>query len=246
MYYRLFDMKITLLKTIILAVSVFGIATSPAATILFTNTLPTSDVIRSNTGAKTGDIQVRNYGSTPTSNNRWVGVGFSTISAISLDKVTFFIAPNGTPTATALGASMTISIVSLASLTASPSAPFTPLYSESATVPTTYNNESYITFDLASSYSLSANSYYGVLVSFNTNDTNRAMNFTQVSGTGGKSGIGDTFYTADQGATYTNNTAALNFVAQSVPEPSTTALLAIVGGAAIASIYRSRRRSAKA
>lgn len=141
---------------------------------------------------------------------------------------------------------MTISIVSLATLTASPSTPFTPLYSESATVPTTYNNEGYMTFDLASSYSLSANSNYGILVSFDTNATNRAINFTQVSGTGGKSGVGDTFYTADQGATYTNNTSTLNFVVQTVPEPSTSALLAIVGGATIVGIYRSRRGSAKA
>lgn len=240
-------MKITLLKTIILAISTLGIANSPAATILFTDTLPTSDVIRSNTvTTPTGNIQLRNYGSTPTSNNRWVGFGFSTTSAVSLDKITLFIYSDQV-TATALGANMTISVVSLASLTASPSTPFSPLYSESAVVPVTYGNENYMTFDLENSYSLAAGSNYGIILSFDSNATNRAINFIQAaSGTGGKSGIGDTFYTADQGATYTNNSSTLNFVVQTVPEPSTTALLAIVGGAAIAGIYRSRRRSTTA
>lgn len=249
MYYRLIDMKITLLKTIILAVSVFGIASSPAATILFTDTLPTSDTIRSNTTVSAaGNLQVRNIGATPTSNDRWVGFGFSTTSTVSLDKVTFFIY-NDLVGAGALGATMTISIVSLSSLTASPSAPFTALYSETATVPATYGGENYMTFDLSTSYTLAASGNYGVVVSFNSNASNRGINFTQApSGTGGNTtlGIGDLFYTSDQGTTYTNTSAPLNFVLQTVPEPSTTALLAIFGCMAIAGIYRSRRRSANA
>ncbi len=250
MYYRLTDMKITLLKTIILAVSVFGIASSPAATILFTDTLPTSDVIRSNTTLSTStppaNIQVRNIGITPTSNTRWLGVGFSTTSATSLDKVTFFIY-NDLVNAEALSSTMTISIVSLSNLTASPSTPYTPLYSETAVVPSSYSNENYMTFDLATSYSLAADSSYGVMVYFNSNASNRGINFLEApSNVSGTSGIGRTFYTTDQGATYTSSGNPLNFVMQTVPEPSTTALLAIVGGAAIAGIYRSRRRSAKA
>lgn len=245
MYYRSTDMKITLLKTIILAVSVFGIANSPAATILFTDTLPTSDVIRSNNAVSTsGNIQVRNT----SSSNRWIGFGFSPATTVSLDKVTLFVW-NDTVGSDALGATMTISIVSLSNLSASPSTPFTALYSETATVPTTYSGQNYATFDLSTSYSLTAGGNYGIMISFNNSAANRGINFTQApSGTGGNTtaGIGDTFYTADQGATYTNNTSTLNFVVQTVPEPSTTALLAMVGGAAIAGIYRSRRRSAKA
>ncbi len=239
-------MKISLLKTLILSLSVLGSAQLQAATILFTDTLPTSDLIRSNTTTTpTGNIQLRNYGSTPTNNNRWVGFGFSPASAVSLDKITLFIYSNQV-TSTALGAAMTISIVSLSSLAASPAAPFVPLYSESATVPGTYGNEKYMTFDLQTSYSLAAGGNYGIMLSFDTNATNRAINFTQAaSGTGGKSGIGDTFYTSDQGATYSNNSSTLNFVVQAVPEPSTMALLGLVGGAAIAGVYRSRRRSAK-
>ncbi len=240
-------MKITLLKTIILAVSFLGIANSPAATILFTDTQPTSDTIRSNTTVSSaGNLQVRNIGSTPTNNDRWVGFGFSTTSTVSLDKVTFFIY-NDLVGSGALGATMTISVVSLSSLTASPSTPFTALYSETATVPATYGGENYMTFDLSTSYTLAASGNYGILVSFNSNASNRGINFSQSpSNSGGTGGVGDLFYTSDQGATYTNTAAPLNFVLQTVPEPSTTALLAIFGCTAIAGIYRSRRRSAKA
>jgi hypothetical protein len=239
-------MKITLLKTIIVAVSVFGIASSPAATILFTDTLPTLNVVRSNTTVSAaGNLQVRNIGATPTANTRWVGFGFSTTSAVSLDKVTFFIY-NDIVSSGALGATMTISVVSLASLTASPSTPYTPLYSETATVPATYGNENYMTFDLTSSYSLAADSNYGVMVYFNSNASNRGINFTQSpSSTGGIGGVGDLFYTTDLGATYTNTSAPLNFVIQTVPEPS-TALLVLLGGTYMMGVYRSRKRQAKA
>lgn len=240
-------MKITLLKTIILAVSFLGIANSPAATILFTDTLPTSDVIRSNTTVSaSGNLQVRNIGATPTANTRWVGFGFSTASTVSLDKVTFFIY-NDIVSSGALGATMTISVVSLASLTASPSTPYTPLYSETASVPATYANENYMTFDLSSSYSLTAGGNYGILVYFNSNASNRGINFSQApTSTGGVGGIGDLFYTSDLGATYTNTSAPLNFVVQTVPEPSTTALLGLIGGTFIVGAYRSRKRLAKA
>lgn len=239
-------MKITLLKTIIVAVSVFGIANSPAATILFTDTLPTLDVIRSNTTVSAaGNLQVRNIGATPTSNTRWVGFGFSTTSAVSLDKVTFFIY-NDIVSSGALGATMTISVVSLSSLTASPSTPYTPLYSETATVPVSYGNENYMTFDLTSSYSITEAGNYGVMVYFNSNASNRGINFTQSpSSTGGIGGVGDLFYTTDLGATYTNTSAPLNFVLQTVPEPS-TALLVLLGGTYMMGVYRSRKRLAKA
>jgi len=239
-------MKIPLLKTIIVAVSVFGIADSPAATILFTDSLPTLDIIRSNTTVSaSGNLQVRNIGATPTANTRWVGFGFSTSSSVSLDKVTFFIY-NDIVSSGALGATMTISVVSLASLTASPSTPYTPLYSETATVPATYGNENYMTFDLNSSFSLTAAGNYGVMVYFNSNASNRGINFTQSpTNSGGIGGVGDLFYTSDLGATYTNTTAPLNFVLQTVPEPSTT-LLALLGGTFIIGANRSRKRHAKA
>lgn len=240
-------MKSTLLKTITLAASVLGIASSPAATILFSDTLPTSDIIRANTTVSaSGNLQVRNIGATSTSNTRWVGFGFSAAAAVSLDKVTFFIY-NDLVSSGALGATMTISIVSLSSLTASPSSPYTPLYSETAIVPTSYSNENYMTFDLATSYSLSAGGNYGVMVYFDSNASDRGINFSQApSSTGGTSGIGDLFYTSDLGATYTNTTAPLNFVVQTVPEPSTIALLSLIGCIAAVGAYRSRKRLLKA
>lgn len=220
-------MKNTLLRSIAFLSFVSCVVESHAAVITFTDTLPATNVILANsTPSAAGNIQVRNLGGVTLGNNRWVGSGFKAPTNTTLDKVTFFIY-NDLVNAPALGAAMTFSIVSLTTQTGSPSAPFTPLYSESATVPSTYSAENYITFDLASAFALTANSFYGVMMSFDSGASNRGINLAQsANATGGTGNLGDLFYTADVGATYTNTAAPLNFVLQTVPEPATWGLLA--------------------
>lgn len=210
---------------------------SSAATIQFTSTLPNTDVILTNSVPTTANIQVRNIGSSGTA-NRWLGVGFSAASNTSLDQVTFFIDTTNPPTASgnanSLGASMTIAIYSLSSLTSAPAANAAPLYSEVATVPSTYSGQGYVTFNLATPYALTAGSAYGIMISFNNTASSRGMNLLEAtSSTGGKNNIGYTFYTYDAGATYTSDAHALNFVLQSppaaVPEASSVSLLLFSG-----------------
>lgn len=219
-------------KTLITSLAVVSLMASAfesrAAVITFTDSLPSADVILSNSVVSAaGNLQVRNIGSNATNNTRWVGSGFQAPANTTLDKVTFFIWTD-TVGATALGANMTISIVSLGSQTASPSAPFTPLYSESATVPSTYSAQNYITFDLATPFALTLDSFYGIMISFDSNASNRGINLTQApTATGGTGDFGNLFYTTDLGATYVNTTAPLNYVLQTVPEPATWGLLAL-------------------
>lgn len=234
-------MKTSLLKiSAVCAVSLLSLE-ARGAVITFTDTLPTTDTILSNsTVSASGNLQVRNIGSSATNNTRWVGSGFQAPTSSSLDKVTFFIY-NDLVGAAALGASMTISIVALPTQTGVPGAPFAPLYTETATVPVTYGNENYITFDLATPFALTADSFYGVMISFDSNASNRGINLTTAPGsTAGTGDLGSLFYTGDLGATYTTGTNPVNFVLQTVPEPSTTLLVFAAGTLLLAG----RRRSA--
>ncbi len=192
---------------------------SQGASVIFEDVQPTTNVILSNTQkSSTGAIQVYNL---PGTGNRWVGFGFQATSAALLDKVTFTIY-NDLVYSGAFGSTLTISIVSLPSLTGAPTAPFTPLYSESATVPLTYSQQDYFTFDLATPYQLTANSNYGIMLSFdNPALANKAITLWQSSvNTAGTNNLGSTFYTMDGGATYSTNSGTVNFVLQSIPEPS--------------------------
>lgn len=216
---------------------------SRAALITFTDSLPATNVILSNSITANASIQVRNIGANATSNTRWVGTGFQAPTSTTLDRVTLYIF-NDLVNAPALGSNMTISVVSLTSLTASPAAPYSPLISESATVPGTYALENYMTFDLATPVSLTAGSYYGFMVYFNSNASNRGINFTQSgNGMGGNAttGLGNVFFTGDQGQTYTNSSSPVSFLLQTVPEPATWGLLAFSLTAVV--ILRRRRRA---
>lgn len=192
---------------------------SQGATVIFDNVLPTSDVILSNSQkSSTGAVQVYNL---PGTGDRWVGFGFQTTSSALLDKVTFTIY-NDLVYSGALGSTLTLSIVAIPTLTSAPSAPLIVLYSESATVPLTYSQQDYFTFDLRTPYQLAASSTYGILLSFNNPaGQNKAITLWQASvNTAGTNNLGSTFYTMDGGATYTTSSGTLNFVLQTVPEPS--------------------------
>jgi hypothetical protein len=215
---------------------------SQGATVIFDNILPTSNVILSNSQkSSSGAIQVYNL---PGTGDRWVGFGFQTISAALLDKVTFTIY-NDLVYSGALGATLTLSIVSLPTLTGAPAAPLTVLYSESATVPLTYSQQDYFTFDLVTSYQLAASSSYGILLSFsNPAVANKAITLWQSSvNTAGTNNLGSTFYTMDGGATYTTSSSTLNFVLQTVPEPSSV-LLSLSALGVLALLWR--RKSIRA
>lgn len=237
------------MKNLRLLLPLVVLATAPAlsaAVITFTDTLPSTNVILSNanTISAGGNLQIRNTGGTDPTNNRWVGSGFKAATTTTLDKVTLLIA-NDTVNANALGATMTIAFVSLTSQTAAPSQPYSPFYSETASVPSTYANENYITFDLATPISLTANSYYGFLVYFNDPKSTRGINITTTPGsTAGTGNNGSLFFTYDQGATYTTSSNPVNFVLQAVPEPSMVALLAISACGAAIAVTRKRRIAA--
>lgn len=222
-----------------------------AGTASFTSTLPASDVLLQNTSlSSSANLQLRNIGTTATNNTRWVGVGFTAPSTAStLDRATFYIAfdtnSNGLVTSTALGATIQIDVVSLSSLTATPGAPYTVIYSETTTVPLTYSNEAYMTFDLATPVSLTANQNYGIVLSFVDNASGRGINFRQSpGGTAGTNSIGNTFFSGDQGATWTTN-SPLAFVLQTspsgIPEPSAYALICGLGALSLIALFRRPR-----
>lgn len=219
-----------------------------AASVSFTSTLPTQDVLTQNTSlSATASIQVRNLSAT---NERWVGVGFTAPTNASLDRVTFYIAFNtenvGLVNSSALGATMKIDVVALDSLTGTPSVPYTTIHSETAVLPAAYGNELYLTFDLATSVALTATQNYGVMLSFTDFANSRGINLRQSpGGTAGTNGIGSLFYTTDDGATYTTG-SPVAFVLQTaaVPEPSSSAFL--FGGVGLAVVaLRRRRRSGR-
>ena len=210
---------------LITSLSFFAIYTATAplqshgATVTFDNVQPSSDIILANSQkSSTGAIQVYNLSGT---GDRWVGFGFQTTSSALLDKVTFTIY-NDLVYSGALGSTLTLSIVSIPTLTSAPSAPLVILYSESATVPLTYSQQDYFTFDLTTPYQLAANSPYGILLAFsNPAAQNKAITLWQASvNTAGTNNLGSTFYTMDGGASYTTSSGTLNFVLQTVPEPS--------------------------
>ncbi|HEY9250366.1 MAG TPA: hypothetical protein VIO38_14605 [Rariglobus sp.] len=224
-----------------------GASAALAATASFTSTAPTTDILLQTTSfSSTGSVQLRNL----SSSNRWVGFGFATTEATTLDKATLYITfdsttGNGMVSSGALGATIKIDIVSLTSQTASPSTPYTVVYSETATAPLSYSNETLMTFDFTTPVTLLGSENYGIVFSFTDTAANRSINFrTTSSGVGGTGSYGDLFYTGDQGSTWTTGTNPYAFVLQtaasSVPEPATYATLC--GLAALGAIACSRRR----
>lgn len=206
-----------------------------AATIQFASALPDTNVLASNPTATSGNIQVRNMGASG-SNNRWLGVTFSTTASAALDQVTFFVdtahSPASAGNAASLGAGMTISIYSITSLTSVPGTSATALWSETATVPNSYTSEGYMTFDLDTPYTLASGSSYAIVISFNSAASNRGINLLQASSSAsGQNNVGQTILSYDQGVSYSTITAPLNFVLQgvAVPEASSLSLLLIAG-----------------
>lgn len=204
------------------------LVTSPAATVVFNSDLPTANPILSYTAVDTASTyQLRNN----STSNRWVGFSFTAATASQLDTVTLMLQTTSMGTA-ALGADITISIVSLDTLK-SPTTPYSSavLYSETATIPGTYNSQGYLTIDLATPFQLTASERYGVILSFNSAATNRYMNFyLGATNSGGSGDVGYGFYTTDSGASYTAlaDNRVFAFSLQSVPEPKKLTLT--IGG----------------
>jgi hypothetical protein len=234
--------KIALIGSLVLTLGFFPDA-STAAVITFTDTLPSSNVMLSNASTGGGNNrQFYNYEPASSTSVRWVGVGFQAPSATSLDQATFFLY-NDQVSADDLNAQMTISIVSLSTLTGAPSTPFTPLYSETGMSPSSYNGQNYITFDLDTPYALAADNFYGIVLSFDDPSKNRFMSLF-MAGTPGNGMRGSEFYTNSFGATWTTDSISMDFVLQTVPEPTSSGLLGaatIMGG--LVWFRRSRRNS---
>jgi len=221
-----------------------------AATASFVTTLPTTDVIRQTTALSSGgNLQLRHLMS-GADNNRWVGVGFTAPNfSTTLDRITLYINFSaegaGQVAASVMGAAVKIDVVELSSLTAAPSAPYAPIYSEMATMPASYGQQSYLTFDLTTPFALEAGQNYGIMLSFPEAGSSRGINFrTAPTNSAGLNGIGSTFYTTNGGTTYTVSTNPLAFVLQTtppsnIPEPSSAALL--LGGAGLGAVTLRRR-----
>lgn len=219
--------------------------TTRAGTIAFTDTLPTTEVIRQTTNlSASGNLQLRNQGSTGTL-NRWIGSGFTVSSSTLLDRVTLYIYSDLVNTAS-LGTTIKVDVVSLASLTASPAAPYSTLYSETFTVPSSYSSQNYMTFDFTSAVALTANQNYGIVFSFVDTVSGSGINFQTTTGsTAGTNSIGSLFYTHDQGSTWTTAGNPLAFVLQTspsnIPEPTTCAVILGLGALGITGLRRRAR-----
>ncbi len=226
---------------LLLGAIVAAIINSSAATVVFNSDLPTSNQLLSYTTVDSASTyQLRNN----SSSNRWVGFSFSSPSATKLDTVTLMLQTTSVGAA-ALGADITISIVSMDTLK-SPSMPYSSavLYSETATIPATYSSQGYLMIDLATPFQLTANENYGVILSFNSAATNRYMNFyLGGANSGGSNDVGYGFYTTDSGASYTAlaENRVFTFSIQSVPEPKNLSL-AVAGMIGVGSVAWLRRK----
>lgn len=182
-----------------------------AATIQVADTYAASNLISEILpviGSTSGSIQIRNN----TTSVRWLGSGFSVSTATNLDKITFLMMNLGS---NVVGSTSTIRIYSLSTLTSSPAVSATPLYSETGTVTgsytgnNTYNGYSagYITYDLATPFTLTAGTNYGILISLDTVSGGDYFNIYNATGAaiGGSTGFGYLFYTSDSRALCTEN-----------------------------------------
>ncbi len=212
------------------ALTLLGAAsTLNALNISYTDTLPSEDVFLENTvvSSEEYNIQLRNY----TNNVRQVGITFTAGETVALDKITFFVASS----ALASGTELSLDIYSADAET---KLPITSLHSETGATGTTYDSESYMTFDLTTPYTLTDNETYSIVISF---VSNALTNFYQAESSNGTTLVqwNDNGTTAAWSA---GTGAPVNFVAQSIPEPDSSTLLLIA--IPLAGILGFKRRKA--
>lgn len=192
-----------------------------AATVLVSvsDTAPTSS-FASNTSTA-GGVQWRNN---TASGLRDVGQSFLASTNLTLDSITFRLAPDAAPGAGALTAAFSVSIFQVSSASGVPSG--TALYTETGTMSgltgTSSDFSKYVTFNLTD-VALTGGNYYAVMLYFPTQAANRNVTW-QVSNSAS--------YTGGMAIVSTDNTnysgwgsgSDLVFYATAVPEPSTVVL----------------------
>ena len=215
-----------------------------AVTLSFSETLPTENLLISNpTGTGTGTALGPNL-------TRVLGFSFQSSSALLLETVTVQVAEANWTTST-LGKDMKIHIVALDSLTGtfpdiSGSSPPT-LLTQTGALPSSLGSATvtggfYMTFAFDSQVSLQAGTAYGIVMSF-VYDSTDASRLNLVASTGAApAGVGQRYFSLDQGATWSTTGAPPVFVltGATIPEPATAAMF--LGAVALVGTMCSRRR----
>lgn len=215
-----------------------AILSAHGATALFDNASPV-DAYLSNTQT-TPEVTI-NWRYSSLTQNRWAGFAFSAPSNASLEKVSFQLMNTSTSVQSgALGASGTIYIISLTSLTSAPATTTsnpsfldTVLYSESFTLPVSYGSQTHLSLNLTTPFLLSDEATaYGIVLSFDSNASSRQIDFSAAGDVSGD--LGRSFYTnssqSDGTAAFTTSARPMNFILYAIPEPSSVALLLLGGG----------------
>lgn len=184
-----------------------------------------------------GGVQWRNN---TASGLRDVGQSFFVTDSLTLDSITFRLAPDAAPGAGALTAAFDISIYQVASSSGVPTA--APLYTETGNMAgltgTSADFSKYVTFDLTN-VALTGGNYYAVILSFPTQVANQNVTW-QVSGASPTYTGGMAIVSTD-GTTFSGwgGGSDLVFYATAVPEP-TAAAFGLLGVGLVA--WRNRRR----
>lgn len=230
-------MKAPLLITSALAFLASAAFSSATVLVSLDSAAPT-DFFASATNAA-GGIQWRND---TTNGRRDVGQSFFTPTALTLDKITFQLITDAPPGAGASNASFTLSLYQVSSATAVPSSG-TAILTDTGTLPAFQGSDTgkYITFDLAST-ALAANSYYAIMLTFNTQSAAENVTF-RISNTPASYTGGQTIISTD-GTTFTSYStgADLVFYATAIPEPGTVGL-ALVAFCGLVPVLRRKLRS---
>lgn len=244
----------SLVVTVIL-LSVCTAAARAAITMSSSSTAPTANLIATSENQTTPNPGTSALGvrwDTVSSSHRDVLQVFTTSTAATLGSFTFKLNNQTTP-AGLLNAGYTVNIYEVASASSFPGTSDTPLatFGGTWTVPTGTAALSYITFDLGTGVSLTANKSYAFAIGFNSSAANRNFLISTNSGdssySGGVAASATYTYDATVAGTpgvWTSFTTDYVFYANAVaiPEPSATAGL-MAGAIILFTGFRRSRRS---
>jgi hypothetical protein len=215
-------MKAPLLLTSALALLASTVLSSATVLVSLDTAAPTDYF--ANSTAAAGGIQWRND---TVNGRRDVGQSFFTPTALTLEKFTLQFTADASPGAGASNAAFTLSLYQVASASAVPTAG-TAILTETGVLPTFQSSDmgKYITFDMANT-ALAANSYYALILTFNTQAAAENIIF-RISNTPASYPGGQAIISTD-GTTFSSYSTGADFVfyATAVPEPGTVALAVV-------------------